>query len=68
MKDFRCGCGRLLAKVENKPAHIQIKCPRCGILNNWNVMNVWSDSHELPLKQEKKHGDESQNGRKSSPV
>lgn len=68
MKDFRCTCGRLLAKVENRAVKVQIKCPRCSVVNHWNVMNVWSDSHELPLQQENKHGDKSQNGRKSSPI
>ncbi|WP_370692218.1 Com family DNA-binding transcriptional regulator [Moraxella sp. ZY210820] len=67
MKEFRCTCGRLLAKVENRAVKVQIKCPRCSVVNHWNVLNVGSDSHELPL-QENKHGDESQNGRKSSPI
>lgn len=65
MKDFRCTCGRLLAKVENRAVKVQIKCPRCGVVNHWNVMNVESDSPELHLR-EKNHGDESPNRRQSN--
>lgn len=68
MKDFRCTCGRLLAKVENRAVKVQIKCPRCGVVNHWNVMNVESDSPELHLKREKNHGDESQNSRQSNSI
>ncbi|WP_082053703.1 Com family DNA-binding transcriptional regulator [Gordoniibacillus kamchatkensis] len=35
MKDFRCiNCNRLLAKV--KSGEIQIKCPHCRTMNEWN--------------------------------
>ena len=33
--DFRCGnCGRLLARTDG---NTEIKCPRCGALNQYNA-------------------------------
>lgn len=52
LRDFRCGCSRLLAQVEDKPIKIIIKCPRCKVLNHWNASSVRSDSHELQTETE----------------
>ncbi|MED5608583.1 Mu-like prophage protein Com [Pseudomonas delhiensis] len=34
LRDFRCGnCKKLLARVGD-PVNIQVKCPRCRVLNH----------------------------------
>ncbi|RYZ82471.1 MAG: Com family DNA-binding transcriptional regulator [Moraxellaceae bacterium] len=49
MKDFRCTCGKLLARMDGA-ALLQIKCPRCRVVNHWNAMSVRLDSPELPTE------------------
>ena len=39
LKEVRCSCGRLLAKVGGG-TEIQIKCPRCGVLNHLKAMSL----------------------------
>jgi phage FluMu protein Com len=34
--DYRCSCGRLLAKASG-PLDVEIKCPRCGALNRFRT-------------------------------
>ena len=34
--DYRCSCGRLLAKASG-PLDVEIKCPRCGALNRFKT-------------------------------
>ncbi|HBO71045.1 MAG TPA: hypothetical protein DD639_01285 [Acinetobacter sp.] len=37
MIELRCNCGRLLARIEKITVKIEIKCPRCRVVNHWNV-------------------------------
>ncbi|WP_445115024.1 Com family DNA-binding transcriptional regulator [Acinetobacter sp. WZC-1] len=37
MKELRCHCGKLLGRIENITVKIEIKCPRCRVLNHWNA-------------------------------
>ena len=33
MIEFRCECGKLLAKFSRNVDHVEIKCPRCKVIN-----------------------------------
>jgi phage FluMu protein Com len=39
LEDGRCfSCGRLLMKWDTqRPLHVEIKCPRCQLMNCWNI-------------------------------
>ncbi|KAB0655928.1 Com family DNA-binding transcriptional regulator [Acinetobacter courvalinii] len=37
MIELRCNCGKLLGKIEKVSVKIEIKCPRCRVVNHWNV-------------------------------
>ena len=45
MEDVRCKCGKLLMKA--KQAQAQIKCTRCGLINDVNVS--FQESFEASL-------------------
>ncbi|MHC9012568.1 Com family DNA-binding transcriptional regulator [Stenotrophomonas rhizophila] len=48
MKNLRCGdCAKLLAKADGV-YEIQIKCPRCGVLNHMKAESLPSDRRERP--------------------
>lgn len=49
MTDLRCTCGKLLGRVDSA-AMLQIKCPRCRVVNQWNAVSVRLDSLELPTE------------------
>jgi len=42
--DYRCSCGRLLAKASG-PLDVEIKCPRCGALNRFKIDRAESPSN-----------------------
>lgn len=49
MENVRCGkCCKLLAKAE--AAVLEIKCPRCGTLNNVRVSHPKSEHRECLIK------------------
>jgi phage FluMu protein Com len=39
LEEGRCySCGRLLMKWDKqRPLHVEIKCPRCQLMNCWNI-------------------------------
>ena len=39
LEEGRChSCGRLLMKWDKqRPLYVQIKCPRCQLMNCWNI-------------------------------
>ncbi|MBQ0714188.1 MAG: Com family DNA-binding transcriptional regulator [Paraperlucidibaca sp.] len=55
LNDVRCGsCSRLLAKA-SRFDEIQIKCPRCGTLNNLKAMSLLAAPMSA-TSQEQHHG------------
>lgn len=50
MKNLRCGdCAKLLAKADGG-YDIQIKCPRCGVLNHMKAESLPSDRRATPRR------------------
>lgn len=40
LQEFRCDCGKLLFKGELFAALVEIKCRRCGIINNMRSKEI----------------------------
>ncbi len=55
MQDYRCvRCAKLLAKIGGE-ARVEIKCPRCKKLNNFNKTNTNQNAQSVPLEHRECH-------------
>lgn len=55
LTEVRCSkCSKLLAKA--KYTHIQIKCPRCGTINDMRAESFKDECHRAPLPRRTNNG------------